>query len=403
MTAATPTASVVPVEGLDALIHLLQDQGYRTVGPTVRDGAIVYADIAGVDDLPRGVTDEQDAGSYRLVPRDDDALFGFGVGPHSFKRELFPPVQRLWTARRDGDVTWDVVPTGRESPRLALIGVRPCELAAIAIHDEVFLAGPYPDEIYRARRADVVTVAVNCGSPSGTCFCVSMGTGPRATGGYDLVCTELVGDEPHRFVVEAGSDLGNELLATIATTEADADDLAAAATVVTEASQRMGRHLDTSGIVELLTHNPDHPHWDDVAERCLTCGNCTLVCPTCFCTTVEDTTDLTASEAYRDRRWDSCFTVAFTHAGPTSVRTSSRSRYRQWLTHKLGTWVEQFGTSGCVGCGRCITWCPVGIDITAEVSAMRRDTPATTRPVAGSAPRPPAVTDGTPTASASRS
>ena len=380
---ATPTASVIQVEGLDALIGLLRDQGYRTVGPTVRDGAVVYADIDGVADLPRGVGDLQEAGSYRLTDRGDDALFGYAAGPHSFKRELFPPSQRLWTARRDGDVTWDVVPEPHEPPRLALVGVRPCELAAIAVQDRVFLQGPYPDEIYRVRRSNVVTVAVNCSDPSGTCFCASMGTGPRASAGYDLACTELLDTGEHRFVVEAGSKRGATLLAAVDTTAATDDDLTAAGQVTARATARMGRTLDTTGIVELLTRNPEHPHWDEVAQRCLTCGNCTLVCPTCFCTTVEDTTDLTVTEAYRDRRWDSCFTVEFTHAGPSSVRTSTRARYRQWLTHKLATWVEQFGTSGCVGCGRCITWCPVGIDITAEVDVIRTGTPTATSTTAG--------------------
>jgi Fe-S-cluster-containing hydrogenase component 2 len=129
--------------------------------------------------------------------------------------------------------------------------------------------------------------------------------------------------------------------------------------------------MDTSGIKELLYRNPEHPRWDDVAERCLACTNCTLVCPTCFCGSVEDVTDLVGETAERWRRWDSCFTLdhSFLHGG--SVRSSTRARYRQWLTHKLASWIDQFGTSGCIGCGRCITWCPVGIDITEEVAAIR--------------------------------
>ena len=140
----------------------------------------------------------------------------------------------------------------------------------------------------------------------------------------------------------------------------------------------MGRSLDTDGLKELLQGNPNHPRWDDVAARCLTCANCTMVCPTCFCTTVEDHTDLTGADRRAGRKWDSCFTLDFSYIHGGSVRNRSKSRYRQWMTHKLASWIDQFGTSGCVGCGRCITWCPVGIDITAEVAAIRA-TPARRR------------------------
>jgi ferredoxin len=133
----------------------------------------------------------------------------------------------------------------------------------------------------------------------------------------------------------------------------------------------MGRQLDTGGIKDLLYDNFEHPRWDDVASRCLTCGNCTMVCPTCFCFSITEVTDLAGLQAEQQRSWDSCFTVEHSnlHGGP--VRVSGRSRYRQWMTHKLATWIDQFGTSGCVGCGRCITWCPVGIDITEEAAAIR--------------------------------
>ena len=129
--------------------------------------------------------------------------------------------------------------------------------------------------------------------------------------------------------------------------------------------------METDGIKELLYGNPEHSQWDNVASRCLACANCTMVCPTCFCSTVDDGTSLDLREAWRDRRWDSCFTLEHSHMHSGPVRSSTKSRYRQWMTHKLASWIDQFGTSGCVGCGRCITWCPVGIDITEEVSAIR--------------------------------
>jgi ferredoxin len=253
-----------------------------------------------------------------------------------------------------------------------LLGVRGCELAAIAVQDRVLLGGHTPDASYESSREEVFLVAVNCGEPSGLCFCVSMGTGPAAGPGYDLALTELLGDGRHEFAVAVGTERGAAVLAAVPHRPAGAADAAASAEVVTSAATRMGRELDTAGLPALLAGNLEHPRWDDVADRCLTCGNCTMACPTCFCTTVEDVTDLTGDHAERWQHWDSCFTLDFSHLhGGGPVRASGRSRYRQWMTHKLGTWWDQFGTSGCVGCGRCIAWCPVGIDITEEAAAIR--------------------------------
>ena len=356
--------------GLQALITALVARGYRVLGPTRRDGAIVYDDIADIADLPTGWTDHQEPGSYRLERRDDAALFGYAVGPHAWKRFLHPPTERLWQAQRRDD-GFTIAPAETPATPFAFIGVRACELHAIAIQDRVFVDGPYRDVPYQQRREGAFIVAVNCGTAGGTCFCVSMQSGPRATTGFDLALTELLDDTGHRFLVEVGSDAGGALLAQLPHTDAAAEDTAAADAIVAHTAQHMGRTLNTDGIKELLQANPTHPRWDDVAARCLACANCTMVCPTCFCTTVEDHTDLTGQTAERVRRWDSCFTLDFSYIHGGSVRTEGSSRYRQWITHKLANWIDQFGSSGCVGCGRCITWCPVGIDITAEAAAIR--------------------------------
>ena len=160
-------------------------------------------------------------------------------------------------------------------------------------------------------------------------------------------------------------------MSELESTTAEERDLTRREQIIEGAAQRMGRELDTTGLRELLQDSLEHPRWDEVAERCLTCGNCTMVCPTCFCTTVEDVTDLSGEQAERWRSWDTCFSLDHSYVHGGSVRPTGRSRYRQWLTHKLGTWWDQFGTSGCVGCGRCIAWCPVGIDITEEAEALR--------------------------------
>ena len=369
-SALASEAVTFTVDTLDVLVTMLRDDGYRVVAPVVRDGAIVHGEVQSVADLPRGWTDEQEPGLYRLRRRDDDALFGYAVGPSSPRGELFPTRQHLWSAQLGDDGTVTVADAPVETGPTAFLGVRGCELAAISIQDRVFLGGLVEDRVYAARRQDVLLVAVECGSPSGTCFCVSMGTGPAVDDGADLVLTELF-DGGHRFLARPGTAAGRAVLARLPVAPSRPDDDDERAAVLAHARASMGRELDTDDIHDLLLGNLEHPRWDDVASRCLACGNCTLVCPTCFCTEVEDTTDLTGTVAEHDRRWASCFEALFSHSGPGSVRTTTRARYRQWMTHKLATWIDQFDSSGCVGCGRCLTWCPVGIDITAETAAIR--------------------------------
>jgi sulfhydrogenase subunit beta (sulfur reductase) len=371
--------AVLRRDRLDDLLAAIRRRGFRLVGPVVKDGAICYDDISSAADLPAGWTDEQDAAAYRLRRRDDQALFGYNVGPQSWKKYLFPAVARLGVSGGDAP----------EPERFAFIGVRACELRAIAIQDRVLAGGRHPDPGYAANREGAFLVAVNCGQAAKTCFCVSMSAGPKAEAGFDLALTELLDSGGHRFLVEAGTPRGAQVLAELITRGAAAPaptgDVFAAEAVAEATTAAMGRSIPAIDLRDLLYDNLEHPRWDDVASRCLACGNCTMVCPTCFCFSVEEVSGLGgAGEAggpnvpggagdERQRSWDSCFTLdhSYLHGGP--VRTSTRSRYRQWMTHKLATWQDQFGTSGCVGCGRCIAWCPAGIDITEEVGAIAAD------------------------------
>ncbi|HEY3268722.1 MAG TPA: 4Fe-4S dicluster domain-containing protein [Armatimonadota bacterium] len=366
--------AILEPQGLQALIHLLARSGYRVVGPTVRDGAIVYDEIASTEDLPVGWTVDQAPGSYRLTKRRDGAFFSFSVGSHSWKQFLHPPLLTLFRARRsDGRLL--IRPDESNAPRFAFMGVRPCDLAAIAIQDRVLLGGRYANASYQARRSGAFLVAVNCGEPGGVCFCQSMGTGPKAAGGFDLALTEVTERKRHFFLVDVGSEAGGAMAAQIPRLPVEDEHIQAAERALARAADKMGRTLPTEGLKEALQQSYDHPRWEAVAGRCLTCGNCTAVCPTCFCTTVEDSTDLMGDSAERRLRWDSCFNVDFSYIFGGSVRPSAPARYRQWMLHKLATWRDQFGTPGCVGCGRCITWCPVGIDITEEARAIRAGEP----------------------------
>lgn len=351
---------------LQAIVEQLKALGHRVIGPTLSQGAVIYADIDSTAQMPTGLTDDQEAGRYRLSPNGENTYFAYVVGPHSLKRFLFPPrTTLLETIRYKG--RWQVQVSDPPPQPLAFLGVRACDLQALAILDRVFLDGPHPDTDYQARRAKLFILAVNCGRAAATCFCTSMDSGPAVTRGADLSLFEMA----NHFVVEVCTERGGEVITAAPWRPSTTREVAEAEHLPRQAERDIQRRLNTSDIHDLLLDNLDHERWDAVAERCLACGNCTMVCPTCFCSTVADSSSVDADHARRERVWDSCFNEEHSYMNSGTVRKATRARYRQWLTHKLSSWIDQFGTSGCVGCGRCITWCPVGIDLTAEVAAIR--------------------------------
>lgn len=354
----------LPHEGLQQLHAALQQAGYRVVGPTVKEGAIQYREIADPSALPQGVTQTQAPGEYRLQQGDGDRRFAWANGPQALKPELFAPNETLWRASADseGGLGFETV-VPQERP-LALIGARPCDIAALDIHDRHFLGGG-PDPQYAARREKLLLVAVNCSHPADTCFCASTGDGPSAESGYDLLLDEL----DDGFVIRAGSDTGNELLERLELGEVN-EAQHAEVSAQQEAAAKQQRALPEGNLQGPLFANLDHPRWQEVGERCLACGNCTAVCPTCFCHSEFDMPTLDGSASEHLRQWDSCFSQGHSYIHGVVIRAETPQRYRQWLSHKLGSWHEQYGRSGCVGCGRCISWCPVGIDITEEANAI---------------------------------
>lgn len=353
--------AVIDTAGLRQLVRTLKDMGFRVVGPTVSDNAIVLAEIDSAEDLPQGWGVDVGPGHYRLRRRDDDAVFNHSAGPQSWKQFLHPPRQQIWSS--DGQEP-------EEPVRYAFLGVRGCDLAAIATLNGVLGTGTHPDQSFTGRLGRAFVVAVNCTEPGGLCFCASMGTGPAVGPGFDLALTERTGPDGRHYVVDVGTDAGADVLGRLTHRDARDHEIDSARADVAEAAQHMGRQMPAGDLRDLLADSRESPHWDEVASRCLTCGNCTMVCPTCFCTSVEDVTDLTGTHAQRWMTWASCFEFDFTFVHEGSVRQSGASRYRHWLTHKLGTWHDQFGSSGCVGCGRCIAWCPTGIDITEEMATF---------------------------------
>jgi len=364
-------AAVLTVAALPDLFALLRQDGFQPVGPTIRDGYLVLDCLEGPDDLPRGWTTEAAAGFFRLQRRQDEAYFGFNLGQESWKKYLYPARVPLVTATRHDDAI-SFAPTATSIPAYACIGVRPCELAAIAVQDRILLHGPVIDPDYAARRQAALIIAVDCTEADSSCFCASLGTGPAAAAGFDLALTELCGTDGHFFLVQTGSERGERLLTKLPRQPVMEGQWQQAQTLVAAAAGSQTRSLATDGLPGLLYDRTEHPHWDDVAARCLSCGSCALVCPTCFCFSMAEETDLANMTATRWRRWEVCHNLDHSYIHGGWLRPSIKARYRQWLTHKLAAWLDQFGCLGCTGCGRCLVWCPVAIDLTAELQALRQ-------------------------------
>jgi NAD(P)H-flavin reductase/Fe-S-cluster-containing hydrogenase component 2 len=362
-------AYFLPRADVDRLIVALRADDREVIGPQVREGALMLGEIHSSGDLPKGVGARTVPGHATLVENGGDRLFDQPPGPSSWKRWTFPPhvTQSVWPEPDEPSIhARHPQNPPRNVTRKAFVGVRACEIAALHIQDRVLLDGPVVDHDYAARRRDNLIVAVECAVAGETCFCTSMGTGPEVRDGFDLALSEL----DDGFVVRVGSVAGESVVKDLALVEASDSQLGAAHESVARVRAEMPPTIPLEGLPERLVAAAQSPRWQQIAERCLACTNCTLVCPTCFCTSVTQRSDLDGQVASTERSWDSCFTLDFARIAGGNFRPRVADRYRQWLTHKFGTWPAQFGTSGCVGCGRCIAWCPVGIDVREELAAI---------------------------------
>lgn len=359
----------LPYQALQNLITQLKTAGYDCIGPQVRDGAIVYDKFNQAEQLPWGLRDIQKPGEYQLVSTEKQEAFGFANGPQAIKPLLFKARESVWKVVRDAQGKLQFQSAQVNEKPIAIFGARSCDLAAMAIQDKVFLEKDRVDPRYQQRRENLFIIAVNCSYASDNCFCVSAGTGPQVRDTYDILMTEV----EQGFVVQTGSDKAHAILRPLNLTKATEQQINEASARPAQAAAMQTKRIPLNnqrGLRDLLFSNLDHPRWEAVAERCLSCGNCTQVCPTCFCHSEIETPALDGKSSEHTREWDSCFTDGHSYIHDKVIHDDTRKRYRQWLTHKVGSWFDQFDTSGCVGCGRCISWCPVGIDLTEELAAI---------------------------------
>ena len=359
-------------DSLGTLITVLKTTGFKVIAPTFHQATLSYTEIESAAELPQGYRDQQAPGKYQLTQTAGKAFFNYNLSFDSIKKILLPRPKKLWQAERDG-LGFTITEEKPAAVKYAFIGVRACDIAALKELDKVFIEGEFKDRDYQTLREAALIIAVNCATVADNCFCASMNTGPEATYGFDILLTEVLNEAEHFFTTQSATDKGAAILAELPLKNAAAEDSRKAQQVIEHTKTLFKKELDTKGIKELFYNNYESSCWNEVAEKCLACANCTLVCPTCFCSTVEDSTDLAGKTAQRRQVWDSCFSIDFSYLHGGAARQSIKSRYRQWISHKLAAWHDQFGSSGCVGCGRCITWCPVGIDITAEAKKLREE------------------------------
>jgi sulfhydrogenase subunit beta (sulfur reductase) len=289
------------------------------------------------------------------------------------KNFVFPQREVLYRYRSEAGKAPEITPTLPAAQPVVVFGVRPCDGRAMVRNDKVFTCG-FVDPYYATRREQVVYVGLACSAPpSPNCFCQAVGGTPHSEDGLDVLMTELDG----RYHVKALSAKGKQIVdgASSLFDKAQAADGKEVEKVHAASRQHPQRSLaGMQQVADGLKRNFDSPLWEKLGQACLGCGACTYLCPSCHCFDINDEpTGLSPPAGERVRTWDNCQFPEFTmHTSGHNPRESTGSRLRQRVSHKLLYFVENHNIQQCTGCGRCITHCPVGIDIVrvaSEVSA----------------------------------
>ena len=276
---------------------------------------------------------------------------------------FLPPMEKMFSFQKNKDGYHIEVP--QDEQKQIIFGIRPCDARGIAVIDKVF-TNTYEDRYYLSKRKNTVLIGLSCTNPYDSCFCTSLNVKPTESPDVDLMFTDI-GDG---FLIEEITDKGRELLAvaTVVNKATKADE-AKAKTVKAAAYSKVTRRIDTKDVgKKLQARFSDKDYWEKVAAKCISCGICTFLCPTCFCFDICD--ELVKKQGTRYRGWDSCSFRLYTKMPMENPREEKWRRVRQKVCHKYEFYSMNFDVTACTGCGRCIRLCPVNWDITQIITGL---------------------------------
>jgi len=308
---------------------------------------------------------EGDLINFKVVDKFDNLVMDYPKTVKSPKEFLFPQTELLCSYKFNGkDV--DIVTEDIKDRKRVLVGIHPCDVKAILILDKLF-DWDYRDEHYFARRENTLLISLTCQSPDWSCFCTSIEGSPHGKEGTDVHITDM-GDS---YYVETKSPKGEALIKGQSSlfSEASEEDKKKVEDLEKQVTAKLPGKIDTGKIKENLDHVFEHKVWDTVSAKCVHCGACAYLCPTCHCFDITDEGNY--EEGKKFRCWDACMAGHFTRmAGGHNPRNAVKTRYRQRIYHKFNYYKKNFDTIACVGCGRCITECPTGMDLVKTLQTL---------------------------------
>jgi sulfhydrogenase subunit beta (sulfur reductase) len=322
---------------LDRLI-----QSYRVYAPVMQNGYFLF----------------------KAIKSGSEASLDYHNAKMSPKDILFPQSEVLFRYQLDRrDVEIDM--PAQDERNLVIFGMRPCDVRGVRALDNVFSKSPQ-DPYFEGRRSKTVIVGLGCSETHNGCFCTTVGGAPCVDDGSDLFLIDI-GDE---YLIRIMSDKGEVLLGSEDLPDAETQKIEAAAEVAEKAREALGPYVDVQGLKDILTQRFSDPVWGVISEKCIGCGVCTYLCPTCHCFDICD--EALYREGKQIRIWDSCQYPLFTKlASGLNPRDTVEKRIRQRIMHKFAYSPDEQGIL-CTGCGRCVIECPVNLDIREALEILLR-------------------------------